>query len=75
MNRLISALLALASAAFSAGCSSFDLWRGTYEGVRSHDAAVNPMTPGTVRQTLPPYEDYERERDRARGGNPSTQAQ
>lgn len=75
MNRLIPVFLALASAAFSAGCSSFDFWRGTYEGARSHDAAVNPMTPGTVRQTLPPYEDYERERNRARGGNPSIQGQ
>jgi hypothetical protein len=59
---VITAVAVLSGTLGLCSCGYIDFRRGTYESIRSRDATASPSS---NRTTLPPYDQYERERANA----------
>ena len=55
-------ILAAGCAAAVCGCTTQEVSRHVYEGVKSSNEARKPVTPENTAPRLPAYDDYERER-------------
>ena len=65
--RFVTVCMSMVAVSQVCGCAYMDFAGGAYESTRSREASSQAATPGGARQTLPRYDDYERERAKLRG--------